>query len=117
MPFSNLGRLRLALPAAALLATTSALSEEPAPPRQQQLLRMVRQDCGACHGMQLTGGLGPAITPAALAARGGVELVYATIWHGRPGTPMPPWRGMLTEAEVRWMSEQLVAGLPAGGQP
>ena len=30
--------------------------------RQSQLIRMVRQDCGSCHGIQLTGGLGPALT-------------------------------------------------------
>jgi cytochrome c55X len=27
--------------------------------RQRELIRMVRQDCGSCHGLQLTGGLGP----------------------------------------------------------
>ncbi len=101
----------------ALLATGPVAAEPPSALRQQQLLRMVRQDCGACHGMQLTGGLGPAITPPVLAERGGVALVYATIWYGRAGTPMPPWRGLLTEAEVRWMSQRLVEGLPPEGQP
>lgn len=116
------GLLRRMAPAGGLallasLAAGPAAAEPPSAQRQQQLLRMVRQDCGACHGLQLTGGLGPAITPAVLAERGGVELVYATIWHGRAGTPMPPWRGLLTEPEVRWMSQRLVEGLPAGGQP
>ena len=32
------------------------------PQRQLQLVRIVRQDCGSCHGMRLTGGLGPALT-------------------------------------------------------
>ena len=46
---------------------TAAGAAEPSVPRQQALVRMVRQDCGSCHGMRLTGGLGPALTPQALA--------------------------------------------------
>ena len=45
---------------------------------------MVRQDCGACHGMRLTGGLGPALTREALADKP-IESLVATIVHGRPG--------------------------------
>ena len=102
--------LALLLAGAAGAQTTATVE----PARQQALLRMVRQDCGACHGMQLTGGLGPAITAQALAeGERSPELVFATIWYGRPGTPMPPWRGLLSEAEARWMSAQLLAGLPA----
>ncbi|MFT3818204.1 MAG: cytochrome c [Rubrivivax sp.] len=99
--------------AGAVCAQTTATAAAVEPARQQALLRMVRQDCGACHGMQLTGGLGPAITPQALAqGERSPEGVFATIWYGRPGTPMPPWRGLLSEAEARWMSAQLLAGLP-----
>ena len=36
----------------------------------------------------------------------------ATIVHGRPGTPMPPWRAMLDEADARWIAEQLARGFP-----
>ncbi|MBQ0930546.1 c-type cytochrome [Ideonella alba] len=88
-----------------------AAAAEPAPERQQQLVRMVRQDCGSCHGMRLTGGLGPALTPAALADKP-LESMVATIVHGRPGTPMPPWRAMLSEPEARWIAERLAAGFP-----
>ena len=79
--------------------------------RAQTLVRMVRQDCGSCHGMLLTGGLGPAITSQAL-REVPVESVAATIYHGRPGTPMPPWKAMINEAEARWMAERLLAGFP-----
>ncbi|PXW93396.1 cytochrome c55X [Sphaerotilus hippei] len=84
---------------------------EPDGPRRQQLVRMVTQDCGSCHGMRLTGGLGPALTPAALSGLP-ADSVAATIFHGRPGTPMPPWRAMLSEAEARWIAERLRAGFP-----
>lgn len=110
-------RLLLLLPAVWLLcgAMPVARAEDtvhaPAPARQQQLVRMVRQDCGACHGMQLTGGLGPALTPQALADKP-LDSMTAVIVHGRPGTPMPPWRGLLTEAEARWIAHTLAQGLP-----
>ena len=95
------------LPAAALAADPSAI----APERRGQLVRMVHQDCGSCHGMQLTGGLGPALTPEALADKP-ADVLAATILHGRPGTPMPGWRAMLSEAEAHWIAAQLAAGFP-----
>ena len=72
---------------------------------------MVRQDCGSCHGMHLTGGLGPPLTSAALADKP-VASMAATIFHGRPGTPMPPWRSFLNEAEATWIAEQLLGTFP-----
>lgn len=89
-------------------AAQSSLS----PARQQELVRMVRQDCGSCHGMQLTGGLGPPLTSAALANQP-VQSMAATIFHGRPGTPMPPWSRFVTEPEAQWIAEQLSAGFPS----
>ena len=95
------------------LACGSAAAQPSTPPaaRRQELVRMVRQDCGSCHGMHLTGGLGPPLTSSALADKP-VPSMAATIFHGRPGTPMPPWRGLLTEAEAQWIAEQLLAGFP-----
>ena len=92
-------------------AEAAPLASTPATARQQQLVRMVRQDCGSCHGMRLTGGLGPALTREALAERP-LESVAATIFHGRPGTPMPPWRALLSEGESQWIAERLLAGFP-----
>lgn len=89
-----------------------ATDHPPDTTRQQQLIHVVRQDCGSCHGMLLTGGLGPALTREALAGLP-AEAIAATIFHGRPGTPMPGWRAMLTESEASWIAEQLLAGFPA----
>lgn len=97
--------------AAATAGDVAPAAAELSPSRQQQLVRMVRQDCGACHGMQLTGGLGPALTPQALADKP-LDSMTAVIVHGRPGTPMPPWRGLLTEAEARWIAHTLALGMP-----
>ena len=100
------------LPFAALLAAgTLHAADGPDAARRAQLVEMVRQDCGACHGMRLTGGLGPALTREALAGKP-LDSMAATIAFGRPGTPMPPWAPMLDEGEARWIAEQLAAGFP-----
>ena len=84
---------------------------EPSAARQAELVHLVRQDCGSCHGMTLQGGLGPALLPAALAGKP-VESLVATIIGGRPGTPMPPWHRFLTEDEAQWIVAKLMAGFP-----
>lgn len=84
---------------------------EPDPARQSELVRLVRQDCGSCHGMTLQGGLGPALLPENLKDKPAESLV-ATIYSGRPGTPMPPWNQFLTEAEASWIVEKLMTEFP-----
>ena len=104
----------LTLLAPAAIAAQADAAPLPDPQRQQALVRLVRQDCGACHGMQLTGGLGPPLTRQALAERS-LESIVATTLYGRPGTPMPPWRGMLSAGDAQWIAPQLQAGFPAEG--
>ena len=79
--------------------------------RQAQLIRLVRQDCGSCHGIQLTGGLGPALTRDRMADFPYDSLV-TVIYNGRPGTPMPGWKTMISEADAHWIARQLQAGFP-----
>lgn len=97
----------------ALLATASAAPAiaEPAPERQTVLVRLVRHDCGSCHGLTLKGGLGPALLPERLREQPASGLV-ATILYGRPGTPMPPWRQFIDEAEAGWIVARLQNGFP-----
>lgn len=97
--------------AGAAWSQTQPTENEPPPARQQALVHIVRQDCGSCHGMRLTGGLGPALTPTSLAERPFPALV-ATILQGRYGTPMPGWQGMLDEQDARWIAQQLLRGFP-----
>lgn len=96
------------------LAAGGALAD-PAPARQQQLLHLLRDDCGACHGLTLKGGLGLPLTPEALRDKDDAGLLY-TILDGRPGTPMPPWRPFLSEDEARWLVSQLKRGVSAPGK-
>jgi len=99
--------------ACALLALPFAATAQgvPAPGRQAELVNLVRQDCGSCHGMTLKGGLGPALEPAALAGKDGEQMGFV-ILHGRRGTPMPPWGEHLSESEAQWIVEQLKKGFP-----
>lgn len=88
----------------------------PDPERQRALIELLRQDCGSCHGMTLQGGLGPALLPDSLAGKGD-SLLVQTILNGRPGTAMPPWRSLLSEAEAAWLVAQLRQGPKAPGSP
>ncbi len=71
-----------------------------------ELRHLLHHDCGSCHGMRLTGGLGPALTPEALEGKPDAYLLM-TIQEGHAGTPMPPWKYVLAESEVRWLIEEL----------
>jgi len=101
--------MRLAL--LVLFWAASGWAAEPDAARRAELVELVRQDCGSCHGLTLRGGLGPSLEPSAIAAKDAEALGFV-ILHGRPGTPMPPWRQFLTEAEARWIVEQLAKGFP-----
>lgn len=104
-----------ALPASATSATAGgqapAQAPVPATTRQAELLRLVRQDCGSCHGLQMEGGLGLPLTPRALADKP-FEALVQTVLHGRRGTAMPPWSPFLSEDEAGWVIETLLKGLP-----
>jgi cytochrome c55X len=108
-------RIGLAILALGALGSSSlALAEEPptpSPERARELVRMVRQDCGSCHGLTLRGGLGPALLPETLRDKPPDGLKY-TILLGRPGTAMPPWKPFLSEAEADWIVAQLLRGFP-----
>jgi cytochrome c55X len=96
---------------ALFLVSTAAVAGAPDAARQKELVHLVRQDCGSCHGMTLQGGLGPALLPANLKDKP-AEGLAATIYYGRPGTPMPPWKQFLSEAEAAWIVEKLMSEFP-----
>jgi cytochrome c55X len=95
--------------AALALASSVAASQVPPEPRRAKLAEMVRQDCGSCHGLTLRGGLGPALSPAALAGKDSEQMQFV-ILNGRRGTPMPPWRDFVSEAEAAWIVKMLKSG-------
>ena len=97
-----------------LATAATAASAEPPLARQEQLLHRLRHDCGSCHGMTLKGGLGPPLSPAALADRPAEDLAQA-ILDGIPGTPMAPWGFEISPDEARWLVRQLQQGIDDAG--
>ena len=96
--------------ALSLLALAAGAGETLSVARQAELHNLLVQDCGSCHGMTLKGGLGPALRPDPLRGKPDALLVN-TILDGRPGTAMPPWRGLLSESDAEWLVEQLRRGI------
>ena len=101
--------LRLLLIASLLLISLQALADIDAA-RQHELIDLLKQDCGSCHGMTLKGGLGPPLLPAALDGKP-TGLLVAAILEGRAGTAMPPWKAMLSEDEATWLVYRLRQGV------
>ena len=102
---------RLGLAMASLLLISADLAAAPNAERQAQLEHLLVQDCGSCHGLRMTGGLGPAITHDALAGKPRENLI-ATVTHGRPGTAMPGWNALLDEQDIAWLVDLLFEGYP-----
>ena len=111
--FSRIPVLFLAWTFCHLSLAAGFVTEAPDASRRDELITLVRQDCGSCHGLTLKGGLGPALLPETLKDRTANGL-KATILHGRPGTAMPPWRQFVTEAEADWIVVKLQKGFPDG---
>jgi len=92
-----------------MLVTASAMAAGTGNGENPKLENLVLQDCGSCHGMTLRGGLGPPLRPENLRLRP-VQAIAAIIREGIPGTAMPPWKPLLTEEEIQWISHSLKAG-------
>jgi cytochrome c55X len=97
--------LALSLALSAPLMADSSISDS----RKQVLLNLLVQDCGSCHGLQMKGGLGPALLPSALSGKP-AEFITTTILDGRPGTAMPAWRPLLSPSEAEWLTMVLLEG-------
>lgn len=84
----------------------TALASDVGPERAEELERLVVQDCGSCHGLTMKGGLGRAITPDLMQHydRGDLRDI---ILDGIPGTAMPPWRPLMSEADALWIADYL----------
>ena len=101
-------RTRAWVVVALLLPLFASVSAEEPGREARDLRHLLVQECGSCHGLRLTGGLGSPLTPDAIATRTD-EYLRTIILHGVPGTAMPPWNQRLSEKEadelVRLMRE------------
>ena len=80
----------------------TGLAAEPSPERQVILRDLLKNDCGACHGLTLQGGMGPALLPDSLAGKPD-EFLVSTILNGRKDTAMPPWQTFMSRDEALWL--------------
>ncbi len=93
-----------------LLTLSWAMAANPlSAQRKSELTNLVRQDCGSCHGMTMQGGLGKPLLPGNL-SEASVQEIAQIILSGVPGTPMPPWRGLLAKSDALWIATQLKNG-------
>ena len=90
-----------------LMGMGAAAMAGPSSDRQDQLRATVSQDCGSCHGMTRKGGLGSPLLPELL-SQYSLEGLVETILEGRPGTPMPPWKSMLSREDATWIAAYLM---------
>jgi cytochrome c55X len=87
--------------AATLLLGSAALAQQPAPalpPGSGEDL--FSRNCGGCHGYDLDGGSGPSLFADTLLSKRTDAMLLYTIQNGRPGTRMPPWKALLTDAQI-----------------
>jgi cytochrome c55X len=84
----------------AVLAQPSGTSPDSAslPPGTAE--RLFTTDCGGCHGYDLAGGSGPSLFADTLLSKRTDDMLLYTIRNGRPGTRMPPWKDLLTDAQI-----------------
>lgn len=92
-----------------LAGMTATAFPAPDAARKAELLYLLKHDCGSCHGMTRKGGLGPPLLPENMNNLP-AEMLVNTVLDGRPGTPMPPWRGELTEQDAQWLVEAMRRG-------
>ena len=108
-----MNRLLLPVISAAILAgfiSGSIASAQPlSQSRKAELTNLVRQDCGSCHGMTLKGGLGKPLLPQNIAVFD-VDELAELILEGVPGTPMPPWKELLSRQDANWIASTLKKG-------
>ena len=90
------------LAVALVMIAGAATADAPSARRQTELRRLLDHDCGSCHGLTRRGGLGPALSSAALDDRDD-EVLVDTILYGRRGTPMAPWGFEVSRSEARWL--------------
>lgn len=83
--------------------------------RQQELIYLLHQDCGSCHGMRLTGGLGPSLGAQDMRGKPDAYL-RQVISQGIPDSAMPPWEPILSPQEIDFLVTTLKQP-GAEGQP
>ncbi len=89
-----------------LVFSVNVWAETPSDQRKQELINLLKHDCGSCHGLTLKGGLGSSLLAKDLIDKDDAFLVE-TILMGRKGTAMPPWQKFISKSEAIWLVKYL----------
>jgi cytochrome c55X len=76
---------------------------------KDELIYIVKHDCGSCHGMTLKGGLGPSLLSDKL-KNVPLDSIIDSISNGRVGTAMPGWKKLLNSEDIKIIAEILKEG-------
>lgn len=63
------------------------------------VVKLYQDACSGCHGPQRQGATGPALIPQRIGGVGD-EFIKTILLNGRPGTAMPPWKGVITDSQI-----------------
>ena len=91
-----------------LLANVSMVLSDLPNTRQQQLDTLLAHDCGSCHGLTRSGGLGPALHAQAM-EKYSIAALVAVILEGIPDSAMPAWKELLSSEDARYLAEELIS--------
>jgi cytochrome c55X len=84
----------------AALAQPSGTAPDSAPLLPGSGEGLFTRNCGGCHGYDLAGGSGPSLFADTLLSKRTDDMLLYTIRNGRPGTRMPPWKALLSDAQI-----------------
>ena len=93
---------------------SSAVLAAPDAERKEELRYLLEQDCGSCHGLTRKGGLGSPLLPENVAETSD-EVLLEVILEGIPGTPMPPWKYLISKEDAVWLIELIRKGIDHEG--
>jgi len=114
-PFSRKARRwSVGLSVAAICLLASSAQAAPDEARKEELRYLLEQDCGSCHGLTRKGGLGSPLLPENVSETSD-EALLEVILEGIPGTPMPPWKFLLSREDAVWLIELIRKGVDHEG--
>lgn len=93
-----LSQAQMGAPAGATSAASKAGGGNDPGSRAEQIYK---NTCAGCHGVDLSGGRGPSLFNTKLLASLNDKGIHETVENGIPGTEMPPFKGVLSDDEIR----------------
>lgn len=98
---SGFGVVAVIFVCVAVLAATSVAPQPSGRAPRDPFAQTYTDYCAACHGSNLTGGRAPTLFDDTWRVGGDDVSLMKSIREGLPGTEMPPFKDVLTEADIK----------------